>query len=262
VTQNVNLSPWLVSWHQRPHSKIRLFCFPFAGGGASVYRLWAQDIPENWELHSVQLPGRENRIGDTPYTCMDQLVPQLVDELLKHLDRPFVFFGHSMGAAIAFEVARRLQEVYGLIPEHLFVSGRSAPHRPLQKSPIYNLPRDTFIKRLEDLGGTPREVLEHPELMELLIPMLRADFELDDTYRMLPGPQLACPMSVYGGDEDPEVSTTDLAAWNDLSTAPAAVTYMQGGHFFIVQQRRALLEEIRVTLSGSKKYIVGLSVDA
>ena len=244
-----SLSPWFVSWHQRPDAEIRLFCFPFAGGGASADRLWAPDISENFELHSVQLPGRENRLGEEPFTRMNELVPRLVDELLQHLDRPYVLFGHSMGAAIAFEVARHLQEVHGSTPEHLFVSGRSAPHRPSEKTPIYNLPHDDFLTRLKDLDGTPREVLDHPELMELLIPMLRADFELDDTYSMLPGPRLACPMSVYGGNEDPEVDAACLAAWNDLCFVPETVTYMDGGHFYINHQRASLLEKIEAALS-------------
>ncbi|MFT5392783.1 MAG: medium-chain acyl-[acyl-carrier-protein] hydrolase [Gammaproteobacteria bacterium] len=240
---------WLVSWSDRPDARLRLFCLPFAGGSASIYRHWANALPDDIGVYGVQLPGRESRIREPAYKRMDSLVARLANELQPFIDRPYVLFGHSMGAAIAFETARQLISTFGLPPQQLLVSGRRAPGLPSVRPPSYQLSDEAFTQRLRELNGTPSEVLEHPELMELLLPVLRADFELDDTYEMLPGPALGCDLSVIGATDDTEVSSDELSAWSTLSGGLTTVTVLRGGHFHITQDPEGLLDAVRSTLS-------------
>ncbi|MGH9957239.1 MAG: thioesterase II family protein [Pyrinomonadaceae bacterium] len=235
---------WLACSRPNPQARVRLFCFPYAGGGASVFHTWPEKLPTTVEVCAVHLPGRENRLSESPFTCLSPLVHTLTEALLPHLTTPFAFFGHSMGALIAFELARELRRQHGPSPVHLFVSGRGAPQMPPPEPPIHALPEPQFIAKLQHFNGTPKEVLEHPELMQLLIPTLRADFAVCENYPYATDAPIDCSISAFGGLQDRKVSRERLEAWRDQSRASFSLCMFPGDHFFLHAAEPLLLETI------------------
>jgi medium-chain acyl-[acyl-carrier-protein] hydrolase len=232
---------WFMQTSRKPQAEVRLFCFPYAGGGTPIFRNWPQHLPSNVDLYAAQLPGRGARLNDAPFTDLMLLVDSLGKAIRPYLDRPFAFFGHSMGGMISFELSRLLRAEYGIEPAHLFISGRRAPHIPDTDSPTYDLPEDLFIEEVRRLNGTPREVLEHPELMELMVPILRADFSICQTYQFRGDRPLDCPMTVLGGLEDTEVSREQLEAWREHTTGSFSMRLFPGDHFFVQSQQPLVL---------------------
>lgn len=226
-------SPWLLSPRLDPRAALRLVCLPHAGGAAAMYAPWARTLPPAIDVLPIQLPGRANRMAEPPYTSMPQLVQDLASALEPYLDRPFAFFGHSMGALVSFELARTLRHTRGLEPVCLFVSGHRAPQLPTGHPPIHNRPEPEFLAELRRLNGTPREVLEHEELLELLLPLLRADFALCETYAFAEEPPLTCPILALGGLQDTDVQRDDLEAWRLHTHAACSVRMFPGDHFYL-----------------------------
>jgi medium-chain acyl-[acyl-carrier-protein] hydrolase len=239
---------WVAVRAARPSASVRLFCFPNAGGGAQAYHRWGDSAPPSVEVCAVRLPGREARLAEPAFKSIRPLVAALAEALLPHLDRPFAFFGHSMGAKVAFELARHLRSARGVEPVHLFVSGCKGPRLPRDSRPIHALPEPEFIEELRRLDGTPPEVLEHPELMKLMIPLLRADFELVETYEYLPGRLLDCPVSAYGGLEDVDVPGEQLGEWRAETTGAFNQRMFPGGHFYLQAARERLLQMLSLDL--------------
>lgn len=237
-------SSWLTCAQPNPQAKMRLFCFPYAGGSAQLYHKWAARLPATVEVCPIQLPGRGNRMKDAPFTQLMPMVKAVSTAILPYLQKPFCFFGYSMGAMIGFELTRLLKAEYGLQPLHLFVAGRTAPQIANTKPHTYHLPDGEFLDSLKDLNGTPRELLANAELMQLMIPLLRADFEVCQTYSYVPGPRLDCPMTVYGGTQDEHVSLEDYEAWKEQTTGPFKLTMFDGDHFFIHSHQHQLLETL------------------
>lgn len=235
---------WLACSKPNPQARVRLFCFPYAGGGASVFHTWAEKLPTTVEVCAVHLPGREIRLSESPFTRLSPLVHTLTEALLPHLTTPFAFFGHSMGALIGFELARQLRRQHGPSPVHLFVSGREAPQLQSLEPPIHALPEPQFIAELQRFNGTPKEVLEHPDLMQLLIPTLRADFAVCETYTYASDAPIDCSISAFGGLQDHEVSREQLEAWRDQSRASFSLCMFPGDHFFLDTAELLLLETI------------------
>jgi medium-chain acyl-[acyl-carrier-protein] hydrolase len=231
-------------------ARLRLFCFPYAGGGSAIYRPWARQIHRHIEVVPALLPGREFRLREPALTRIEPLVESLAREIFPYLDRPFAFFGHSMGAIISFELARRLRWERGVEPDHLFISGRRAPQLPEQDPEIHDLPEPEFIKEVERMKGTPKEVLEHAELMQMLIPMLRADFAICRTYTYIASAPLRCPITVLGGTDDDTTTRDKLDAWCAQTTGGCRVHMLEGDHFFINQQQQAILPIITNTLTA------------
>ena len=194
------------------------------------------------------LPGRESRLREPAYTQLEPLVEALTREIFPLLDRPFALFGHSMGAMISFELARRLRSERGVEPDHLFISGRRAPQLPETDPEIHNLPEAEFITEVDRLNGTPKEVLEHKELMELLIPILRADFSICHTYNYIPGAPLTCSLTALGGTKDETADHEKLQGWCAVTTGRCRIRMLAGDHFFINQQQAAILPIIAETL--------------
>lgn len=234
---------WVVYPKPNPQASLRLFCFPYAGGGASIFRKWPQCLPVAIEVCSLQLPGRETRMKEPPFTRLTPLVQAITQVLLPHLDRRFAFFGHSMGALVSFEVARQLRRQYGLSPVHLFVSGAGAPHTHQPSPPIHDLPEPEFIEELRRLNGTPEEVLEYAELMQLMLPILRADFAVYETYAYSNEPPFDFPISVFGGLQD-KVTRDRLEAWRDQTSASFSLEMLPGNHFFLHTAQLLLLQNI------------------
>jgi medium-chain acyl-[acyl-carrier-protein] hydrolase len=244
MTSRSNANPWVTFFRPNSRARLRLFCFPYAGGSSLIYRQWPEGLPPDVELCAVQLPGRGSRLREPAFRQMTTLVERLAEVLPPLFDRPFAFFGHSMGASMAFELARRLRSDRAPEPCHLFVSGRRAPQTPDTDPPSYQLPEPVFIEELRRLNGTPQEVLEHPEMMQLLLPVLRADFELIQTYTYEPGPPLTCPISAFGGLQDLDAGRDLLELWREQTTAAFSLQMLPGDHFFPHTARPILLESI------------------
>lgn len=232
--------PSLAYYKPRPQTTLRLFCFPYAGGSALIYRQWANYLPPQVSVCPVQLPGRGHRLREAPLSRMTSLVAIIAQEIRPLLDSPFAFFGHSMGATIAFEIARLLRRERASQPLHLFVSGRSAPQVPEIDRSTYNLPE--LIEELRRLNGTPPEIFNEPDMLKVMLPRIRADFEVVQTYTYDEEPALDCPITIYGGLQDQEVKRENLNAWCAQTTAPCTVRLFPGDHFFINATRELLLE--------------------
>lgn len=196
------------------------------------------------EVCAVQLPGRGSRIGEDFSTSLSSVVSALAETLTSYLDRPFVFFGHSLGALISFELAQELRRVQGVEPAHLFVSACRAPQIAETDRITYNLPDSEFVDEVSRLKGTPKEVLAHPELMQLMIPLLRADFRLCQTYVYSLKPLLSCPITAFGGLEDQDVTRHHLEAWQDQTSSSFSLRMLFGDHFFLHRYESTLLQII------------------
>ena len=233
-------SPWIVRPRPRPDARVRLFCFPFAGGSSFTYRAWADALPPSIEVAAVRLPGRESRRAEASFRRVGPLVQALATVLAPWTDRPFAFFGHSMGALVAYELARTLPTP----PVHLYVSGRRAPDHPDLRAPIHALPDAAFVAELRHLNGTPEDVLRHAELLQLVLPVLRADFELCETHVHAPGPPLPCPLTAMGGIADARVPAATLDAWRAQTSSTFARRLFPGDHFYLEAGRPAVLAAI------------------
>lgn len=243
--------PWLQCFQPRPQAKARLICFPYAGAGASAFRLWSHGLPPELEVVAVQLPGRESRLREPALTSVAAIVEALLPALLPCLDRPFAFFGHSMGATVAREVVRVLPRRGGPLPEHLFISARRAPQLPDPYPPVSHLPDQELVEELNRrYGGIPAEVLQHAELMALLLPSLRADLTALETFPMRPGPALSVPLTVFGGTDDARTPLEHLEAWRDATTGAFRLRMFPGDHFYLNARRDDLLAEVSRTLAS------------
>lgn len=248
------INPWIIHAKPNPTAVLRLFCFPYAGAGASVFRLWSTQAPETLEVCCIQPPGREGRLKEPCFTRLEPLVDALVPTLAPYLDRPFAFFGHSVGALISFEVARQLRRdatsnssTYR--PVHLFLSGRQAPQLPPLDAPIHQLPEPEFLEQLRRYNGTPEVVLQSAELMSLFLPILRADLAINETYTYTAEPPLDCPISVFAGSQDHLVNSDALNAWQKQTDRAFRVQMFPGDHFYLKHQHKALLQAIAEDLT-------------
>lgn len=240
---------WLIGGRAENLPAIRLFAFPYAGGGASVFRQWNKILPPGIDTYSIQLPGRETRFAEPKLTQFAAAIDAIVDALRPSLDRPFVFFGHSLGGVLAFETARTLRRLNAPVPLRLFISGCSAPQ--IREPKEYNkLSDDEFIQAVRKFGGMPDEVLQNTELLELFLPTLRADFSLLETYHYVQDTALDCPITAFGGLDDVETSQDNLTAWNIHTTKAFRVSMFPGDHFFLHTAQNLLLAEIARDLDG------------
>lgn len=236
------LNGWFIYPSRNPSARLRLFCFPYAGGGATIFSTWPRALPPEVEVVAVQPPGREGRLMEKPFSHMPELVEAMHREMLPHLDKPFAFFGHSNGGLMAFEVARTLRRTGGPMPRHIFVGGRPSPQVELEDEDIHALPHDEFIAALRRYAGTPEEILQNAEIMELIMPLLRADFSLGETYRYEPEAPLDVPITAYGGERDDEVPAWQIEAWREVTASRFVFQMFPGDHFFINGNRAQVLE--------------------
>jgi surfactin synthase thioesterase subunit len=247
--QNPADAKWLLTWKKNPQSQLRLFCFPFAGGGGYLYKPWAMSLPSSIDLYAVQIPGRENRVSEPPIIDMDQLVNNLVEALTPFLQTPFAFFGHSLGGIIAFAVCRELRRRNEPLPAHLFVSCVAAPH--LGYTRLRHLSSDQdLLMELCQLGGTPQQVLADPDMRAMMLRLLRADFTLLETRKYAEEQPLNCPITAFGSDEDRFVSIEEVASWQVHTSKSFHTHCFPGGHFYLKDPSisKELLREIAATL--------------
>lgn len=252
IKMTKKLDTWFAYRRSNLQARLRLFCFPYAGGGASIFANWSNFLPAWVDVCPIQLPGRENRINETPLICLSILVDELVEALLSVTELPFAFFGHSMGALISFELARRLRQLGLPLPSQLFLSGCGAPQASTAEPSTYHLPREEFIVAVKRLNGTPEEVWQHEELVKVLLPYLRADFEIIETYRYQPDLPLPIPIIVYGGQQDQKIQPERLGAWNEQTTKTCIVRMFSGDHFFLHSSRKQLLTTLSQELKSIK----------
>jgi medium-chain acyl-[acyl-carrier-protein] hydrolase len=240
---------WFENSPPRPSDTLRLFCLPYAGGSVYTYTNWRRSLAGVAETYPLQLPGRGTRMLEPAFTSLPALLKSLESALLPHLDRPFAIFGHSMGAMIAFELARVLEKSYSLRSQHLFFSGRLPPQLAQNSGPAYDLPTPQFISELRLLEGTPDEILNNQELMALVLPVLRADLQLVQTYQHVPGEPLNSPITVLGGRQDSTTPASKLGTWAAMTRSSCSVRIFPGNHFFLNQFRSAVINVVSSTLS-------------
>ncbi|MCO1593979.1 alpha/beta fold hydrolase [Micromonospora sp. RHAY321] len=214
-----------------PPAGVRLFCFAHAGGGGAAYRPWRDRLSPDVEVCPVVLPGRESRWQQRPHREMTSLVEQVLQEIVPRLHQPFALFGHSLGAAVAYEVCARLCD-RGLPPMRLFVSGRRPPHLPARQGATRHLTDDAFVAYLNTLNGIPTEVLAHPGLLRALLPTIRADFEVNETYAAS-ARRLPVAVSALTGDSDPLVTPAEMLAWRDVTDRGFRLRVLTGDHFYL-----------------------------
>lgn len=255
-------NPWFQRFKPNPSARFRLFCFPYAGGNAGLYEPWSSAF-DGVEVVAVQLPGRSNRFNERPLESVPEVVAQLVQGWDAYRDLPFVFFGHSNGALICFELARELQRrgIGGLA--HIILSAKRAAHLPRRRPTTFDLPYDEFIAELRSINGTPREVLENRQLMDLFVPVLRADFRMNETHRYVADVRLRCAASLFNGTLDHDLPSSDVLAWKELIDADE-LEYIEfpGDHFFIHSLQSRVLSEIGAVLDRLRHGRVSTQVSA
>jgi len=235
---------WIVNTHPNPAARLRLFCFPYAGGGAAAYRLWPGELPASIDVCRVQPPGRETRLREGLYTNLTELVETMAEVLRPDLDMPFAFFGHSLGAMLAFELSRECRRRFGLQPRRLLVSSCRAPRQPRPES-IHHLPDDDFIEQLRvRYEGIPEAVLRIPELLELMLPILRADMQMFSTHVHRNEERLDVPITAFGGRDDPSIEPAQLEPWGIETSGRFRRVLFPGKHFYLEGARRQLLDAI------------------
>jgi medium-chain acyl-[acyl-carrier-protein] hydrolase len=228
---------------------LRLFCFPYAGAGSVIYRLWPQSLPTAVEVWGVRLPGRSTRLAEPAFTRLAPLVAALKRIMPPYLDVPFAFFGHSMGGLLSYELVQTLRREHHPVPVHLFISAHRAPHLPHRLPPIHLLPEPELIVQLRHLNGTPEAVLQNAELLQLLLPTLRADLAVCETYTYSVREPLTCPVSVFGGVYDTQVHADELAAWRGHTYGAFRQQMFPGDHFFLHSAQTLLLQALRQDLA-------------
>ncbi|GAA2800966.1 alpha/beta fold hydrolase [Kitasatospora sp. CM 4170] len=225
----------------------RLVCLPHAGGAASAFHGWADHFASGVEVLATRYPGRQERIAEECITGMPELADAVTEALLPLLDVPVYLFGHSMGASLGYEVALRLERDHGVRLAGLFVSARKAPHR-VNPEPTYLGGDEALIQEVLGLGGTEAQLIRDPDLFELVMPALRADFRIVGTYRAQPGHPVHCPVVGYVGDRDGGIDPVDMAAWADVAAASFDLTVFPGDHFYLLGERDALLRDLAARL--------------
>ncbi len=235
---------WIATRTPRPAARLRLFCFAHGGGGATAFRGWADHLPTDIDVCPIQLPGRETRFHDRPLRSMRELVDSVADGVLPHLSMPYAFYGHSLGAVVAFELARRLRDSKLREPSHLVVAGHGAPHLPRIHPAISGLGDDDFIARVQALQGIPESLLANRELMDIVLPALRADYEIIEKYRHVAGEPLETPITALAGADDPIAPPEAIAAWRVHTRGAFEIEVFPGGHFFVQSSRGVVLDAI------------------
>ncbi|MEY8352007.1 thioesterase domain-containing protein [Lachnospiraceae bacterium 54-53] len=228
-----------------------MFCFPYAGGGASVYGGWERALKGLADVCPIQLPGREERIMEEPYTEMSGLINDLMECMAPYIRRDMILFGHSMGAKMAFEMAGQLEQA-GVFLKHLILSGSRVPDSP-EPRPIYHLSDEEFKREIGRFDGTPAEILENRELLDFFLPMLRADFTLDETYYQREMRALSCPITAFCGMQDEEAGPAAVLKWEELTGGKFECHMYGGGHFFIREHTGEILAVIKEIIRGIRQ---------
>lgn len=229
--------------------RLRLFCFPPAGSGTHIFRSWPNELPLNIEVCAIRLPGRESRYSEPAFRRLEPMVESLVPALQQFLDVPFVMFGHSMGALLAYEVTRGLLAANAVEPVALFVSAHRAPQLPSRHRALHDLPRDRLIAELKALHDAPVEAFDDEDFIDAVLPTLRDDLELAETYKFVAEPMLSCPVIAMGGTFDASVVPEELDRWRAITEGSFKSLLFEGDHFFVDNPSTSFLPALRRELS-------------
>lgn len=240
-------TPWLIR-RRGSAGRIRLYCFPYAGGNAFHFLAWQTALAPTIEVCAVQLPGRGERLAETPYKSLPALIETVAAVIAQQDARPFAFFGHSLGGLLAFEVARYCQRSDLTRPIHIFASGCDAPQHRSASRRLHELGDDALIAALKEYDGAPSSVFENTELMALTLPAIRSDFALAENYHYRPGPPLDIPITVLAGKLE-KISAAQVEGWQKETTGACRIRWFEGGHFFIHSERTAVLECLKTELA-------------
>ncbi|WP_328720223.1 alpha/beta fold hydrolase [Streptomyces sp. NBC_00247] len=243
-------NPWLRRYHAADAGAVTLVCFPHAGGSAGYFHPFSAALAPSVDVVAVQYPGRQDRFAEP---CMEDLgeLADAIHRQLRTIASPLAFFGHSMGASLAFEVARRRDLAGEEAPSMLFVSGRRAPDTVRAAAePVHSLDDEGLLARIKRLGGTHTQLLENPELVELVLPAVRGDYRAVESYRCPPGTVLRSPLTVLTGSEDPLTTAEEADAWRRHTAGTCTVHTFPGGHFFLEPESDAVLATVSRTLAG------------
>ncbi|HLO30243.1 MAG TPA: alpha/beta fold hydrolase [Anaerolineales bacterium] len=252
ISTSPDSNRWFVCPQMRPEAETRLFLFPYAGGGPTVFNQWVPELPDDVEPRIVHYPGRGSRHREASITQITALAENLSQAIPPLLDKPFVFFGHSLGALIAFELTRQLRQQNFPQPQILFISACGAPHLPDPHSPIHTLSDGDFLASLQELNGIPAALLHQSEVMQVLLPILRADFQAMETYTYVRAESpLPCPILAFGGLDDPRLSRERLEGWALHTSSGFKSQYFAGDHFFINTARTSVIASIAAELTSS-----------
>ena len=245
------MSSWFLKSQSKTETKLRLFCFPYAGGSASVFSDWHKYLPDFVELCAIQAPGRGRRFTETPISCLKTKVALVHRELIQYTDIPYIFVGHSNGALLAYELARELQNSGNCNLAHIILSAKRPPHLPEIKPQMHDLPHSEFIRKLKEYDFTPDEILKNDELMELFSPMIRADFSLSETHQHQSKPLLDASASIFWGSRDSDVPFNDVIEWNQLISGNLDLVEFNDGHFFIDSMKSKYLAEVNTIINNT-----------
>lgn len=237
-------SSWLSIFKPNPQAKLRLICIPYAGGSSRSFWNWPQGLSNDVELVALQAPGRLSRLQEEPFNDMELLVDDLMQVLPSILDKPYIILGHSLGSRIGFEVMLRCHSQGLRLPEHFIASGSRGPHMPCLEEQSYHLPDDQFIVKLREMEGTPEELLNSTELMALLLPMIKSDFQIAETYLFNGNVSFDIPLSVFGGRDDDKADLEALESWQQHFAQPGDISLFSGGHFFIDSHQGEVVEKV------------------
>jgi pyochelin biosynthetic protein PchC len=240
---------WIKTYHPATAGAVQLICFPHAGGSANYFYRLSELLAPNVAVSAVQYPGRQNRQNEPRIESIEEMAAAVAGALTGTLQQPYAFFGHSMGAVVAYETARLLHRDAVPGPAHLIASGRRAPSRLRPSENIHLRPDDGVINEIRKLGGTPDVLLDDPDFRELVLGPTRSDYRAIETYVSEPGFQLDCPVTVLIGDRDSHTTSDEAEAWAEHSAAACDVHVFPGGHFFVNEQRAGVADVIRDTLA-------------
>ncbi|HEX5127809.1 MAG TPA: alpha/beta fold hydrolase [Rhodocyclaceae bacterium] len=244
MTNSLSRSIWFSCYKHNPAARLRLFCFPYGGGNASAFQSWPAFFSGNIEVWGALLPGRGPRLSEKPFNSLRPLIRGLKEGIAPFSEKPFVFFGHSMGALLCLELTRELQACDLTLPSHVFFSGHRPPHIRRMLPSLHTLSDVELIQALKDLNGTPQEILENKEMMELALPVLRSDMEICETYMSNADTKLKCPISVFGGLQDKEAMREQLDEWRAYTDSAFSLQMFPGDHFFLTSARALVTQQI------------------
>lgn len=233
---------WFRRFGTSAGARRRLICFHHAGGGPSLFWEWHRHVTPGTEVWAAAIPGRETRFAETPLDRLDALAALLAEAM--PLDLPFAFFGHSLGGVVGFEVARQLHERGRPAPQHLFVSACPAPQLCLRDRSRATLSDAELLRTLQNFGATPKEILEHPDYRQMVLSVLRADFNLIDSYVAPEGTELLFPITAYAGADDPHIHPERILAWERWALPGFACRSFEGDHFYLNHHRAALIDDL------------------
>jgi medium-chain acyl-[acyl-carrier-protein] hydrolase len=239
-------SKWFPFQNLSIEAPTRLFCFHYAGGSAQVFKTWQAQVSSQFEVCPIELPGRWGRISEKPSLRLTPLIEEIGKAIRPHQDRPFAFFGHSFGALVSYELARSLRDLNQPLPFRLFLSARRAPQIVRHHRTLYNLPDQELLQAVEGrYAAFPKVILDDPEMMDLFLGILRADFEAIETHQHRSSAPLDIPFTLFSGVHDSEVTTDDIEAWKSLSTQECSSHSFAGDHFFMKSHEAPLIQSIK-----------------